>query len=604
MNITEHFLRFYPLLAEAEMSEDGSFPVTIGRLADLLCCSSRNVKFILRKLEDEQYIRWQPGRGRGNSSRLTLLKEPEDAVFPLFRELMHKGKLKEAIDLLSMEALPVSLKHRLRTMLDSHLGFQVEESGGVLLDVLRVTHNKRLETHDPAYIFTTFESYLISQVCSRLISYDPAEGRFVPGLAHAWQSSDDCTRWTFFLRKEVRFHHGRRLTVQDVLFTVRRLKRLPHSAWLCEDIGEIETVGEYALTFKLSRSSLFFPHILSSVQFSILPGDLDPASHRLTGTGPFRIAEQSERLLVLSAFDAYYGHRPLLDRVELLLLPEDTSNERRYQISGNENNSVTALGAESGQTELKVNVINPVAGSRYLLFNFRKPGIHHNADFRKAMRMILDRAAMVAELKGNRIAPADSFLQSESEGASFEAAPIQEAVRLLRKSGYRGEPLKLFFMNKKEEEEEARWLRDRCAQAGLPLTLQQMKSYERSRVAAEADLLAAEEVLEDDLEWGLISYYKNRSNYLHHLLTEEQLGLLDRILDGFAGFPEPSRMKLLREAERTLKDNDWLLFGCHVIKKVHLHDSLQGRQMDSFGLIDISRVWIQSPSAQKAVWPL
>lgn len=47
-------------------------PVTIELLASVLCCTPRNVKFILRKLEEKGFIQWQAGRGRGHTSAMTF----------------------------------------------------------------------------------------------------------------------------------------------------------------------------------------------------------------------------------------------------------------------------------------------------------------------------------------------------------------------------------------------------------------------------------------------------------------------------------------------------------------------------------------------------
>ena len=109
--------------------------------------------------------------------------------------------------------------------------------------------------------------------------------------------------------------------------------------------------------------------------------------------------------------------------------------------------------------------------------------------------------------------------------------------------------------------------------------------------------MQADELLEKDLQWGMFSFFMNRSNYIHHLLEAEQLQQLGTILEGFVQQGEQERWNILLRAEQLLKENLWLLHGSHTHKKNHLHPALQGLQMDSFGLIDLSQVWIKHGDA-------
>ena len=44
-----------------------------------------------------------------------------------------------------------------------------------------------------------------------------------PELAESWSSTPDAKEWTFNLRKGVKFHHGRELDADDVVFTFQRI---------------------------------------------------------------------------------------------------------------------------------------------------------------------------------------------------------------------------------------------------------------------------------------------------------------------------------------------------------------------------------------------
>lgn len=109
-----------------------------------------------------------------------------------------------------------------------------------------------------------------------------------------------------------------------------------------------------------------------------------------------------------------------------------------------------------------------------------------------------------------------------------------------------------------------------------------------------ADLLIAEEVLEDDWQWGMINYFRNESNYLHDLLLDRQKLALQRVLEHFSRLPAEERAELLDLAEDQLRDNCWVLYGCHMNKKAQLSQNLFGLQTGSFGFLDISKLWVKS----------
>jgi len=99
---------------------------------------------------------------------------------------------REAIELIQHQKLPSGIKRLLQETWDSHLGF----------------------------VAVAAESHFLYQLCHRLVMFDGETKSFLPQLAHAWESNAEMTARTFYLRKGVRFHHGRVLTGRDVEYTV------------------------------------------------------------------------------------------------------------------------------------------------------------------------------------------------------------------------------------------------------------------------------------------------------------------------------------------------------------------------------------------------
>lgn len=588
-HVNNHFLCL-AIAIPSPIDMGAAIPVTIDRLASILCCTPRNVKFILRKLEEQGLIHWQPGRGRGNISQLTFLRTIEEVLEDSFQELINKGKIKEAIELLSRGQVSDPLKERLLMVLNKQMGFRSETESTSGLDVLRITRNRHMEVLDPAYVYTAFESYLLGQIYSTLVTYDAASDTFLPGLAHMWEANENCTSYIFYLRKGVRFHHGRIMTSRDVKETFQRLIDLNSPALsLYKDIERVEIEGDHKIRFELSRPNLFFLHMFSCIHMSILPHDVDLANE-VSGTGPYRLLDLNEDVLILAAFDYYYGIRPLLDRVEIWYLPEQASNERLYELP------------DSAKEDLMPNIIcnhsidYPALGCRYLLFNFHKEGVHQHLLFRQAIRILYSRAALIMELGGNRSTSADSFLPWESSKRSIVEPTLEQARELLVASGYRGETLTLATKDKREEREEALWLQARAASVGLQIELYLFNEFNAANIKNNAEILLAEEVLEDDWQWGMVNYFNNKLNYLFSMLRDDQILLFSDVLTDFTQSPKAERIKLLDQAESVLRDNYWVLYGCHMNKKAQLNQSLFGLHTSSFGFLDISKLWIKTNS--------
>jgi hypothetical protein len=78
------------------------------------------------------------------------------------------------------------------------------------------------ESLDPIHSKNYWESEIVLQLFESLLKFD-SNLNIVPALAQNWQVSNDGMVYTFNLRKTARFHHGRAVTSQDVIYSLTRL---------------------------------------------------------------------------------------------------------------------------------------------------------------------------------------------------------------------------------------------------------------------------------------------------------------------------------------------------------------------------------------------
>ena len=78
------------------------------------------------------------------------------------------------------------------------------------------------ETLDPARITDIYSRSVSQQIFDGLVQFDQTL-TVAPALAEFWRASRDGLTWTFTLRKGVRFHNGREMTAEDVVYSLARL---------------------------------------------------------------------------------------------------------------------------------------------------------------------------------------------------------------------------------------------------------------------------------------------------------------------------------------------------------------------------------------------
>ena len=92
-----------------------------------------------------------------------------------------------------------------------------------------------------------------------LLRRDPRDGQtIIPDLASKWEISPDGKKYTFHLRKGVKFHDGAEFTAEDVKATYDRIVRPPKGVViprtpLFATVGDIVVLDPYKIEFRLTE---------------------------------------------------------------------------------------------------------------------------------------------------------------------------------------------------------------------------------------------------------------------------------------------------------------------------------------------------------------
>jgi peptide/nickel transport system substrate-binding protein len=292
--------------------------------------------------------------------------------------------------------------------------------------------------------------------------------RQVPGLATAWRRVDDTTV-EFDLRPGVRFHDGRIMSAEDVAFSFGpRLyggeeagPRVPPREVIAvgrrtfPDFGGIQIVRDGVVRFVNrapdvtleGRLQQNIGTIFSRASFERAPDWLSWARAPV-GTGPYRIAAfRPDTELMLEAHDEYWGGRPPVRRIRVIEVPEVAS--RIAALLSGECDFASDIPPDQIATverNPRFEVLgSPINNIRIIAFDSSNP-VLRDPRIRRALTHALDRDLIVTQLWSGRTR-VPKGLQLEFYGEMFlpdwnvPAFDPDLARRLVRESGYRGQPI-------------------------------------------------------------------------------------------------------------------------------------------------------------------
>ena len=178
---------------------------------------------------------------------------------------------------------------------------------------------------------------ILRSVYSSLVKMDPDTSKMVGDLAESWETSEDGLTWTFHLRHGVKFHNGKELTAKDVKASYDRLLNKDDPVRYTSTMSIIsacEIVDDYTVTLSTETpSAALLPNLLHRAN-TILDADyiekygkdLGLTAESVNGTGPYKLATWNvDELMVLEAFDDYFGGAPATKTINIEIVPEASS---------------------------------------------------------------------------------------------------------------------------------------------------------------------------------------------------------------------------------------------------------------------------------------
>ncbi|MEM2294229.1 MAG: ABC transporter substrate-binding protein [Candidatus Bathyarchaeia archaeon] len=151
---------------------------------------------------------------------------------------------------------------------------------------------------NPITQYSVWDAYLMAELYSTLIMYDPYTGDVIPWLAKDWRietwnyEGKNATKLTFYLRAGLRWSDGSPLNSSDVAFTMKYLYDAVSPAWYpyVENIHNINTATPHIETPDATTVTIYYT--VQSVWCLTWAGDVPIIPKKVWGNIPPKLCEQ------------------------------------------------------------------------------------------------------------------------------------------------------------------------------------------------------------------------------------------------------------------------------------------------------------------------
>lgn len=268
-----------------------------------------------------------------------------------------------------------------------------------------------------------------------------------PWLATSWSRPDPLT-WIFNIRSGVRFHDGRPLTAEDVVWSIKSMidgTLVTAKGGNIADITSVAATGPLTVTVRTSRADASLLFNLSDGLFGVVENGAgrDEGLHPV-GTGPFRfVSQMQDRDVVLERNPDYWDGAPKITRVRFEVIPDTITAalEMRKGSADIESNVLTPDMVEALRREKNVVVQSgPGAIVMYANFNTQDPRLR-DPRVRQAVAYAINRPALIKALWHGEAQIANTLLPSGHWAAASDAElpsyphDVNRAIALLTAAG-------------------------------------------------------------------------------------------------------------------------------------------------------------------------
>lgn len=192
---------------------------------------------------------------------------------------------------------------------------------------------------DPNVFNDDYSDLAMRQVYETLLAKDE-EGKIYNLLAENVEEKDGGLTYTITIREGVKFHSGKDLTIDDVIWNFERVIQNEKSANVYKNIipESVKKIDDNKMELKLEQPQGSFMEVLTSPYLAIMPKDVQndiDVNTEEDGTGPFKMVSwEPQNEMKFERFDDYWGDKPAFKNLTFRIIPEATNRTVELESGG------------------------------------------------------------------------------------------------------------------------------------------------------------------------------------------------------------------------------------------------------------------------------
>jgi peptide/nickel transport system substrate-binding protein/oligopeptide transport system substrate-binding protein len=494
------------------------------------------------------------------------------------------------------------------------------------------TYRRPLEfmprTLDPAFATDIYSITIIQQVFEGLVQFDK-DLNVIPAIAKSWKISHDGLTYTFTLREGVKFHSGKNVTAQDVVYSFTRIAdpstKSPAAHLLEKVLGFKEfqegvansikgfrTIRRHVFEIKLSEPFTPFLSALGTFHFKVVPKDeVERASPIFSknpvGAGPFKFVSMKEgEEILLEANANYFEGRPYLDKIVFKIFPGAPRERilKEFRDGSLEESFIPPLEIENISKEKRTLFFQkPLLSLRFYGLHTRSKPVD-NKKLRKALNFAVDKKFIISHLHQNQFHLAKGILPPGMSGYDPKRDPYpydeNRAKELLAGAGYqKGQsvPLELWSATRSEAaQKELNEIKSQWDKVGIQANVNyetnwpNFESMLRANKAPAFILAWYADFPDPDNLFTNLFHSKGRINYMAYTNPE-----VDRLIDAARTERDYlKRMDLYRKVEEMILKDAPIVPMVNHLYQVVVQPYVRGLELNALGgpYIPMKKVWL------------
>ena len=300
-------------------------------------------------------------------------------------------------------------------------------------------------TFDPALVTDTTSASIIVEIFSGLVTLNK-DLEIIPDLAESWEISDDGKKYTFSLRKDIKFSNGDPVTAEDFKWSIERaanpdtgsmnaevylgdilgVKEVIESGGEINEVVGLKVIDKKTLEITIDEPKTYFLAKLTYPTAFVLNKNYVEQQGESwidspVGTGPFILSEyQIGQTLKLKKNENYWGEKAKVDGIIMNL-----AGGVSMAMYENDEIDITGVGladlerVKDPNDSLNKDLVNvpPQFSLNYIGFNVNMPPFD-DVNFRKALSYAVDKEIIADKIYSGLTKPSYSIIPPGFPGYS------------------------------------------------------------------------------------------------------------------------------------------------------------------------------------------